>query len=81
MTGSVGSFAGARYFVSRRPVCAGQGNRADRPSELTLDELRAKVVRSTGSDFGMRDPRWPSRFGNATRQAARYRAGAGTARR
>ncbi|MFF5207895.1 FAD-dependent monooxygenase [Streptosporangium sp. NPDC000396] len=49
--------------------------RPDRPGELTLEELRAKVARITGTDFGMRDPRWLSRFGNATRQAAQYRKG------
>ncbi|GAA5066881.1 2-polyprenyl-6-methoxyphenol hydroxylase-like FAD-dependent oxidoreductase [Thermocatellispora tengchongensis] len=44
-------------------------------TELTLDELRAKVVRVLGRDFGMRDPAWLSRFGNASRQAEAYRAG------
>ncbi|MEQ4716971.1 FAD-dependent monooxygenase [Nonomuraea sp. B19D2] len=43
--------------------------------ELTLDELRAHVVRVIGRDLGMRDPVWLSRFGNASRQAAAYRAG------
>jgi 2-polyprenyl-6-methoxyphenol hydroxylase-like FAD-dependent oxidoreductase len=51
------------------------GVRSDWPGELTLDELRAKVTRIAGTDHGMRDPQWLSRFGNATRQAARYRAG------
>jgi 2-polyprenyl-6-methoxyphenol hydroxylase-like FAD-dependent oxidoreductase len=46
------------------------------PGELTLDELRATVRRIAGTDFGMRDPVWLSRFGNATRQAAAYRKGA-----
>ncbi|WP_045741633.1 FAD-dependent monooxygenase [Actinoplanes rectilineatus] len=41
----------------------------------TLDEVRATVVRIAGSDFGMRDPDWLSRFGNAARQAATYRRG------
>ncbi|WP_431877051.1 FAD-dependent monooxygenase [Amycolatopsis sacchari] len=45
------------------------------PGELTFDELRAKTERVLGTDFGMRDPRWLSRFGNATRQAVRYRGG------
>ncbi|MFF5113152.1 FAD-dependent monooxygenase [Streptosporangium sp. NPDC000509] len=43
--------------------------------DLTLDELRANVVRVIGHDLGMRDPVWLSRFGNASRQAAAYRAG------
>jgi 2-polyprenyl-6-methoxyphenol hydroxylase and related FAD-dependent oxidoreductases len=44
-------------------------------TEPTLEELRAKVVRVLGRDLGMRDPKWLSRFGNATRQAETYRAG------
>ncbi|MFD4632360.1 FAD-dependent monooxygenase [Streptomyces sp. NPDC058284] len=49
--------------------------RTGRPGELTLPELRAKVVNIAGSDFGMRDPAWLSRFGNASRQASVYRRG------
>ena len=43
--------------------------------EVTLEELRATAVRIAGTDFGMRDPRWLSRFGNATRHAETYRKG------
>ncbi|SEQ90280.1 2-polyprenyl-6-methoxyphenol hydroxylase [Lentzea xinjiangensis] len=50
-------------------------NRPGWPGELTLDELRATVTAIAGTDFGLRDPRWLSRFGNATRQAATYRSG------
>ncbi|MGV9703297.1 FAD-dependent monooxygenase [Streptomyces sp. NPDC003483] len=42
---------------------------------MTLDELRDASTRIAGTDFGMRDPSWLSRFGNATRLAAGYRAG------
>ncbi|NJP97276.1 monooxygenase [Nonomuraea sp. FMUSA5-5] len=49
--------------------------RPGHPGELTMEELRAKVVRVLGTDFGMRDPRWLSRFGNAARQAEAYRRG------
>ncbi|MFE2722645.1 FAD-dependent monooxygenase [Kitasatospora sp. NPDC059327] len=45
------------------------------PGDLTLDELRAKTVAVAGEDFGMRDPSWLSRFGNATRLASEYRRG------
>ncbi|MEU9954927.1 FAD-dependent monooxygenase [Streptomyces sp. NPDC050982] len=45
------------------------------PGDLTLDELRQKVIDIAGDDFGMRDPSWLSRFGNATRLAAHYRRG------
>ncbi|MBT0773980.1 FAD-dependent monooxygenase [Kineosporia sp. J2-2] len=47
----------------------------DWPGDLTLAELRAKAVAMAGDDFGMRDPAWLSRYGNATRLAADYRRG------
>jgi 2-polyprenyl-6-methoxyphenol hydroxylase-like FAD-dependent oxidoreductase len=48
---------------------------ADGP--VTFEELRASTQRVAGTDFGMRETpgAWLSRVGNATRQAARYRAG------
>jgi 2-polyprenyl-6-methoxyphenol hydroxylase-like FAD-dependent oxidoreductase len=49
--------------------------RPGHPGNLTLDELRRKIVAIAGTDFGMRDPAWLSRFGNATRLAERYRRG------
>ncbi|MEV1025866.1 FAD-dependent monooxygenase [Streptomyces sp. NPDC050264] len=45
------------------------------PGDLTLEELRENAVAVAGSDFGMRDAVWLSRFGNATRLAASYRQG------
>ncbi|MFJ8856599.1 FAD-dependent monooxygenase [Streptomyces sp. NPDC102437] len=45
------------------------------PGDLTLDELRENVIAMAGTDFGMRDPVWLSRYGNATRLAAQYRKG------
>ncbi|WP_329256675.1 FAD-dependent monooxygenase [Streptomyces sp. NBC_01478] len=45
------------------------------PGDFTLDELREKVVDIAGDDFGMRDPSWLSRYGNATRLATHYRRG------
>lgn len=50
-------------------------DRPEWPGDLTFDELRATVLRIAGTDFGMRDPVWLSRFGNATRLAASYRKG------
>jgi 2-polyprenyl-6-methoxyphenol hydroxylase-like FAD-dependent oxidoreductase len=43
--------------------------------EITLGELREVSARISGTDFGLRDPAWLSRFGNATRVAASYRSG------
>ncbi|KUL29872.1 FAD-dependent monooxygenase [Actinoplanes awajinensis] len=62
---------GVTRLVGSDPSCDGPGW----PGELTLDELRTTVRRIAGTDFGMRDPVWLSRFGNATRQAAEYRRG------
>jgi 2-polyprenyl-6-methoxyphenol hydroxylase-like FAD-dependent oxidoreductase len=42
---------------------------------FTLEALRATAIRVAGSDFGMHDPGWLSRFGNATRVAQTYRSG------
>ncbi|MFE4058611.1 FAD-dependent monooxygenase [Streptomyces sp. NPDC059096] len=62
---------GVHRFVGVAP----EGIGTTPPGEPTLEELRATVTGIIGRDFGMRDPVWLSRFGNATRQAARYRAG------
>ncbi|WP_405083092.1 monooxygenase [Paenibacillus chitinolyticus] len=40
---------------------------------VTYEEFRASLIRTAGSDFGLTEARWLSRFGNATRQADRYR--------
>ncbi|MFR9802618.1 FAD-dependent monooxygenase [Pseudonocardia sp. RS010] len=49
--------------------------RTDWPGELTLKEVRRRTATLTGRDWGMHSPTWLSRFGNASRQAERYRAG------
>jgi 3-(3-hydroxy-phenyl)propionate hydroxylase len=46
----------------------------DRESDPTLDDLRAAIVAVWGSDFGLTSAGWISRFSDATRQAATYRA-------
>ncbi|MGH3207408.1 MAG: FAD-dependent monooxygenase [Trebonia sp.] len=47
----------------------------DRDSPMTLDELRASIRRVNGGDLPISGTRWVSRFTDASRQAARYRAG------
>ncbi|MFE9143919.1 FAD-dependent monooxygenase [Streptomyces tubercidicus] len=42
---------------------------------LTLEEFRTSLTEICGTDCGVAQPRWLSRFGNATRLAASYRAG------
>jgi len=56
-----------RIVLTEREVRSG--------ADPTVDELRAALVDVYGSDFGVGQPRWLSRFTDATRQAARYRAG------
>ncbi|MFD7663222.1 monooxygenase [Streptomyces sp. NPDC059788] len=42
---------------------------------VTLEEFRESLTRLCGTDCGIAEPRWLSRFGNATRLAESYRAG------
>ncbi|GCD44252.1 monooxygenase [Streptomyces paromomycinus] len=42
---------------------------------VTLEEFRESLTRMCGTDCGVAEPRWLSRFGNATRLAESYRAG------
>ena len=44
-------------------------------SEPTLDDLSEALIAVYGTDFGVHDPIWISRFTDMTRQAAAYRAG------
>ncbi|MGW3989556.1 FAD-dependent monooxygenase [Streptomyces sp. NPDC004830] len=46
-----------------------------RDEPVTFEQLRQSLIRVAGTDFGMRNPRWVSRFTDAARQAARYRSG------
>jgi 2-polyprenyl-6-methoxyphenol hydroxylase-like FAD-dependent oxidoreductase len=42
---------------------------------VELDEVRAVLRATLGTDFGMGEPRWSSRFHSDERQAERYRVG------
>jgi 3-(3-hydroxy-phenyl)propionate hydroxylase len=44
-------------------------------SEPTLGDLSEALIAVFGTDFGVHDPTWISRFTDMTRQAAAYRAG------
>ncbi len=41
--------------------------------EPTIDDLREALVRTYGTDFGVHNPNWISRFSDVTRQAPSYR--------
>ncbi|MFE8017765.1 rifampin monooxygenase [Streptomyces antibioticus] len=47
----------------------------DRTVPPTLDDFKRQLRAHAGTDFGVHAPRWLSRFGDATRQAERYRVG------
>lgn len=58
-----------------RVVVPADGVAEDRATAPTLDEFKQQLRAFAGTDFGVHSPRWLSRFGDATRQAERYRVG------
>lgn len=68
----VGSLAGDGVY---RVVVPARGVTDDRAVRPTLEEFRQQLRAHAGTDFGVHSPRWLSRFGDATRQAERYRSG------
>jgi 2-polyprenyl-6-methoxyphenol hydroxylase-like FAD-dependent oxidoreductase len=58
-----------RALVTEREVAASGSD------EPTLRDLSEALIRVYGTDFGAHSPTWISRFTDATRQAANYRAG------
>ena len=64
--GKLGDGRRARVVLSEPEIRQGD--------EPTLDELRAALTAIYGTDYGVHDVTWLSRFTDATRQAAAYRA-------
>ena len=58
-----------------RVVVPADGVAEDRAATPTLEDFRKQLRAVAGTDFGVHSPRWLSRFGDATRQAERYRVG------
>ncbi|AJT66434.3 Anhydrotetracycline monooxygenase [Streptomyces lydicus] len=58
-----------------RVVVPAEGVAEDRSVPPTFEEFRQQLRTIAGTDFGVHSPRWLSRFGDATRQAERYRVG------
>jgi 2-polyprenyl-6-methoxyphenol hydroxylase-like FAD-dependent oxidoreductase len=58
-----------------RALVPADGVAEDRSAPPTLDELKQRLRVVAGTDLGVHSPRWLSRFGDATRQAERYRTG------
>lgn len=58
-----------------RVIVPAGGVSEDRAAAPTLEEFKQRLRDLAGTDFGVHSPRWLSRFGDATRQAERYRVG------
>ncbi|MFE0043930.1 rifampin monooxygenase [Streptomyces albireticuli] len=58
-----------------RLVVPAEGVAEDRTAPTTLEEFKRQLRTHAGTDFGAHSPRSLSRFGDATRQAERYRVG------
>ncbi|MFJ8016949.1 FAD-dependent monooxygenase [Streptomyces sp. NPDC096339] len=58
-----------RVITTEHDRVAGKGE------PVTFEGLRESLLRIAGTDFGMHSPRWVSGFGDAARQADRYRNG------
>jgi 2-polyprenyl-6-methoxyphenol hydroxylase-like FAD-dependent oxidoreductase len=67
----LGPIGDGRYRV----VVPADGVAEDRAVPPTLEEFKRQLRAYAGTDFGVHSPRWLSRFGDATRQAERYRVG------
>ncbi len=60
---------------AHRVVVPAAGVAEDHRVPPTLEEIKQQLRVYAGTDFGVHSPRWLSRFGDATRQAERYRVG------
>ncbi|MFC4468881.1 rifampin monooxygenase [Streptomyces xiangluensis] len=58
-----------------RVVVPAEGLAEDREVPPALEEFKRQLRVYADTDFGVHSPRWLSRFGDATRQAERYRVG------
>ncbi|MEU7576691.1 rifampin monooxygenase [Streptomyces sp. NPDC041068] len=56
-----------------RVIVPAEGMAEDRSVPPAFDEFKRQLRVYAGTDFGVHSPRWLSRFGDATRQAERYR--------
>ncbi|KAA9147638.1 rifampin monooxygenase [Amycolatopsis acidicola] len=67
----IGPFGEGIYRV----IVPADGLAEDRAVPPTFEEFKRQLRAVAGTDFGVHSPRWLSRFGDATRQAERYREG------
>jgi 2-polyprenyl-6-methoxyphenol hydroxylase-like FAD-dependent oxidoreductase len=58
-----------------RVIAWDRGNQPPESTPVSLEEIRDVTRHVLGTDLGMRDPRWMSRFHSDERQVPRYRVG------
>ncbi|OCC06405.1 hypothetical protein BA190_04035 [Labrys sp. WJW] len=73
--GARGVYALGRLEDGRRVRGVVTEQRLERGSKPTVDDLRGTLIATYGSDFGVDNVTWLSRFTDAARQAASYRQG------
>ncbi|MER6999955.1 FAD-dependent monooxygenase [Streptomyces sp. NPDC000410] len=75
--GADGAFALIASFGDGwyRVVTWRRGHEVPVSEPVDLEEVRDSVRQALGTDFGMHDPRWLSRFSSDERQVAEYRKG------
>ncbi|MFE7896474.1 rifampin monooxygenase [Streptomyces sp. NPDC057424] len=56
-----------------RVIVPAEGVAEERTVPPSFEEFKQQLRKFAGTDFGVHAPRWLSRFGDATRQAERYR--------
>lgn len=71
-----GDYSAIAFEPGWHRVITSEFDRVDgRDEPVTFEGLKESLIRVAGTDFGMRNPRWVSRFNDAARQAAQYRKG------
>jgi 2-polyprenyl-6-methoxyphenol hydroxylase-like FAD-dependent oxidoreductase len=70
-----GTYAIGKADAAGRVGCVLREEQVRQGDEPTLDEVRSALIGLYGTDFGVRNPTWISRFTDMTRQAASYRKG------
>src|SRR4051812_3612573 len=58
-----------------RVIAWDRGHQLPDDAPVDVEEMKAIMRRTLGSDFGLHDPRWTSRFHSDERQAPEYRVG------
>ncbi|MEU2929440.1 FAD-dependent monooxygenase [Streptomyces sp. NPDC007251] len=71
----VGDYSAIAFEPGWHRVITSEYDRVPGREPVTFEQLKESLIRVAGTDFGMRNPRWVSRFSDAARQAARYREG------